>query len=106
MNVKRFVGKNAREAMAQVRAAWGDEAVVLSNRPIPGGVEILALPGTAEIPLQKAGRTPAKAAAQVEPMSTLSFERFVRERQRRQEVDGSTASAPATPAAAANMAAR
>lgn len=84
MNVKRFVGKNAREAMAQVRAAWGDEAVVLSNRPIPGGVEILALPGTAEIPVQNT-RGAAKAAAPVEPMSTFSFERYVRERQRQQD---------------------
>ena len=43
MNVKRFVGKNAREAMAQARAAFGEQAVVLSNRPVPGGVEILAM---------------------------------------------------------------
>jgi flagellar biosynthesis protein FlhF len=43
MNVKRFVGKNAREAMAQARAACGEDAVVLSNRPVPGGVEILAM---------------------------------------------------------------
>lgn len=101
MNVKRFVGKNAREAMAQVRAAWGDEAVVLSNRPIPGGVEILALPGTAEIPVQGA-RGAAKAAAPVEPMSTFSFERYVRERQRQQEAEpaGAPALPPVTQAAA------
>ena len=53
MNVKRFVGKNAREAMAQVRAAWGDDAVILANRPIPGGVEILALPGLADVPVDR-----------------------------------------------------
>lgn len=97
MNVKRFVGKNAREAMAQVRAAWGDEAVVLSNRPIPGGVEILALPGTAEIPVQST-RTASKAAAPVEPMSTFSFERYVRERQRRQDSQEAGAPMVASPA--------
>ncbi|MFD0669572.1 flagellar biosynthesis protein FlhF [Ramlibacter sp. MAHUQ-53] len=100
MNVKRFVGKNAREAMAQVRAAWGDEAVVLSNRPIPGGVEILALPASAEIPAApprreaRAAAAPAAAgSAPVEPMSTVSFERFVRERQR-QQLAQEAASAP------------
>jgi flagellar biosynthesis protein FlhF len=87
MNVKRFVGKNVREAMAQVRAAWGDDAVVLSNRPTAGGVEILALP--ASEPLLAASAA-GEAAAQrrpllpPEPMSTVSFERFVRERQRQE----------------------
>jgi flagellar biosynthesis protein FlhF len=130
MNVRRFVGKNAREAMAQVRATWGDQAAVLSNRPIPGGVEILAMAGTdvpaepapargnapmaraAELPSHRVAEAPQRpplsqrAAAQlpqpgaaaaspaaaarpvrkpaerVAPMSTLSFQEFVRERQK------------------------
>src|SRR5690606_8967645 len=83
MNVRRFVGKNAREAMAQARAAYGDQAVVLSNRPVPGGVEILAMP-SADVPVRPAREEPRPAAARVpaEPMSTVSFEAFVRERQR------------------------
>lgn len=79
MNVKRFVGKNAREAMALVRAAWGDDAVVLSNRPGAGGVEILAMPGAQAEAGPSLQRRPAMPA---EPMSTVSFEQFVRERQR------------------------
>jgi len=82
MNVRRFVGRNAREAMARVRATWGDHAVVLSNRPVPGGVEILAMPG-AEVPPAAAnpeGATTEEAAAA--PMSTVSFQQFVRERMR------------------------
>ena len=43
MSVKRFVGVNSREAMRQVRAALGDDALILSNRQVPEGVEILAL---------------------------------------------------------------
>ncbi|SFH44230.1 flagellar biosynthesis protein FlhF [Modicisalibacter xianhensis] len=43
MSVKRFVGINSREAMRQVRAALGDDALILSNRQVPEGVEILAL---------------------------------------------------------------
>lgn len=109
MNVRRFVGKNAREAMAQARSAWGDHAVVLSNRPVPGGVEILAMANT-EVPDPVArprgaghdqsgfghdkplGRPATRGAAAaprakpaatpVAPMSTLSFQEFVRERQR------------------------
>lgn len=90
MNVKRFVGKNSREAMAQVRGAFGDQAVVLANRPIPGGVEILAMAGDVPPATSKA------AAAPVAPMSTLSFQEFVRERQRQ---DAQAAEAEAAPAA-------
>ena len=43
MNVKRFTAKTAREALALVRQALGDDAVVLQTRPSPEGVEILAL---------------------------------------------------------------
>jgi len=103
MNVRRFTGKNAREAMAQVRTAWGDQAVVLSNRPIPGGVEILAMPSAevpepdqpprAAVPATQAAPVPATtraarpaAGAPVAPMSTVSFQQFVRERQQRDQV--------------------
>lgn len=90
MNVRRFVGKNAREAIAQARGVWGDQAVVLSNRAIEGGVEIVAMAGTEvpalaapALPAAKAPRQPARGKpAHVEPMSTLSFQQFVRERNR------------------------
>ncbi len=113
MNVKRFVGKNAREAMAQARAAFGEDAVVLSNRPVPGGVEILATAGAeigsaARLPApapaqQQAADEPAPARPRARParaaatapaapaagddtatMSTVSFQQFVRERQRQE----------------------
>lgn len=106
MNVKRFVGKNAREAMAQARAAFGDLAVVLSNRPVPGGVEILAMPSAeaAALPapaaapvrsVRRAEATPADAAA---PMSTVSFQEFVRERQRQDLLAGAAQPAALPPA--------
>lgn len=44
MNVKRIVAKTSREAMRQLRDALGPDAVILSNRAVDGGVEILALP--------------------------------------------------------------
>ena len=44
MNVKRFTGRNSREAMQKVKAAFGDDAVVLSTKPASeGGIEILAM---------------------------------------------------------------
>ena len=45
MNIKRFTARTSREALALVRQALGDDAVVLSTRPKGDGVEVLALPG-------------------------------------------------------------
>ena len=44
MNVKRIVAKTSREAMRQLRDVLGPDAVILSNRAVEGGVEVLALP--------------------------------------------------------------
>ncbi len=43
MNVKRFTARTSREALALVRQAFGDDAVVLSNKPSAEGVEVLAM---------------------------------------------------------------
>ncbi|EON18285.1 flagellar biosynthesis regulator FlhF [Cupriavidus sp. GA3-3] len=43
MSVAKFVAANGREAMRQVREAMGPDAVVLSNRTVEGGVEIVAM---------------------------------------------------------------
>jgi len=42
MSVRVFVAVNAREGLARVRRELGDDAVVLSTRPHPQGVELLA----------------------------------------------------------------
>lgn len=42
MSVRAFVAPNAREGLARVRKELGDDAVVLSTRPHPRGVELLA----------------------------------------------------------------
>jgi flagellar biosynthesis protein FlhF len=44
MNVKRFFAPSAREALRAVKAELGADAIVLSNRAVTGGVEIMALP--------------------------------------------------------------
>ena len=43
MNIRRFFSKSSREALAMVRQQLGTEAVILSNRAIDGGTEILAM---------------------------------------------------------------
>ena len=87
MNVKRFIGRNSREAMQKVKAAFGDDAVVLSTKPAAeGGIEILAMAGesipaidsyvkdtpaprapagTAPVGARKAADAPAAAPARV-----------------------------------------
>jgi flagellar biosynthesis protein FlhF len=43
MNVKRFTARTTRDALALVRQAFGDDAVVMSTRPCAEGVEVLAM---------------------------------------------------------------
>jgi flagellar biosynthesis protein FlhF len=43
MNVKRFTARTSREALALVKQAFGVDAVVMSTRPCPEGVEVLAM---------------------------------------------------------------
>ena len=47
MNVKRYFASTAREALRALKAELGADAIVLSNRAVDGGVEILALPAEA-----------------------------------------------------------
>jgi flagellar biosynthesis protein FlhF len=98
MNVMRFVGKTAREAMRQLRETLGADALILANRPCAEGVEIIAappgaigvLPGeTAPGPMAPgpmapiASSSPASGARGLPPsMSTVSFQDYVRQRLR------------------------
>jgi flagellar biosynthesis protein FlhF len=43
MNVRRFIATDARMALKKVKETLGDDAVILSNRPVPAGVEIMAV---------------------------------------------------------------
>jgi flagellar biosynthesis protein FlhF len=42
MNIRRFVAENSRAALRQVRETLGGDAIILANRSIEGGVEVLA----------------------------------------------------------------
>ncbi len=43
MSIKRFFAKTTSEALRKVRDSLGPEGVILSNRSVDGGIEILAL---------------------------------------------------------------
>ncbi|GMV01725.1 MAG: hypothetical protein AMXMBFR52_13810 [Burkholderiales bacterium] len=91
MNMKRYVARTAKEALGQARAELGADAIVLANRPVAAGVEIVAM-AEAAVPGAQTGRTAVARAATtnahgVAPagaaMSTVDFQTYVRERQQR-----------------------
>lgn len=45
MNIKRFFAMSSREALSMVRSELGPDAVIISNRSVDGGNEILAVRG-------------------------------------------------------------
>jgi flagellar biosynthesis protein FlhF len=58
MNVRKFFANTSRQALQLVRQGMGPDALILSNRPVDGGVEILAL-AQADLPPQAAQAQPA-----------------------------------------------
>jgi flagellar biosynthesis protein FlhF len=105
MNMKRFAAPTTREAMQLVRAAFGEDAVVLSTKPCPVGIEVLAMgpEGLAEVQRQAAPSVLSVSSVPSAPdstvredvnrlaMSTLSFQDYVRERmlrRRQAEISG------------------
>ncbi|MBB5205923.1 flagellar biosynthesis protein FlhF [Inhella inkyongensis] len=108
MNMKRFTAPTTREAMNLVRAAYGDDAVVLATKPCAEGIEVLAmepegLAKVQEIAARGAGPgTTVKQDVGTLGMSTLSFQDYVRERmlrRRQAELQGKPDPVMAVPAA-------
>lgn len=121
MNIKRFHAPTAREALAKARMAFGDGTLILSNRPTPNGVEVVATAEETLSALDEPVDTPAPqrstprpaAARSEEPtgrnpvhqdteqlaMSTLSFQDYVRERMLRRRHDALGEEAQPAPAA-------
>ncbi len=71
INVKRYYGRTARDALRLVKEELGNDAVVLSNRAVDGGVEILALPSE-EVGAVQAGIRAQTRAAAVPPAPTAT----------------------------------
>ena len=59
MNYRRFTARSSREALQLVKLAFGDEAIVLSNKKTGEGVEVLAMAPEGFAQIEKvASRTP------------------------------------------------
>jgi flagellar biosynthesis protein FlhF len=69
MNVQKFTAATSREALRKVREALGPDAVILSNRPVDGIVEILAL-GNEDVASLSA---PAPDTEMAQPRPHLQF---------------------------------
>jgi flagellar biosynthesis protein FlhF len=107
MNIQRFTAATSREALAKARLTFGDNTLILSNRPTEHGVEVVAaaedtlaaLDRGHEAPSQKIIDSPLRdskanykeVASKIEDdatqlaMSTLSFQDYVRERMLRRQ---------------------
>ncbi|GEK50559.1 flagellar biosynthesis protein FlhF [Vreelandella venusta] len=106
MSVRRFVGANSRDVMRQVRETLGDDALIVANRRIEDGVEILAMADEAVDHFEPSPASPPPPAAQVafsardaDPLQAMS-ERLLREMQEMRELLSQRQSADDAPASA------
>jgi flagellar biosynthesis protein FlhF len=73
MNVRKFHASTTREALRQVRDALGADAIILSNRQVAGGIEIMAV---ADMDVSSlAGNPVSPAPAKARPAPAESFAR-------------------------------
>lgn len=85
MNVRKFYASTAREALRQVRNTLGADAIILSNRQVAGGIEILAV---TDMDIVSMANTPPPEASQPGKPPPADMEPLLR-----------TAYSPAQPAA-------
>jgi flagellar biosynthesis protein FlhF len=115
-----FIGRTTREAMSLAKARFGPEVEIVDSRQTPDGVELTAIvhgvplqrrhlqpqvapdsqrrrqePAAGELPapMSMSARGDAAAPLDKRPMSTVSFESYVRDRQERQPAQGTGAAA-------------
>jgi len=73
MNVRKFHASTTREALRQVRDALGADAIILSNRQVAGGIEIMAV---ADMDMSSlAGNPVSPPPAKARPMPAELFTR-------------------------------
>lgn len=69
MNLKRFTARTSREALALVKQAFGDDAVVMSTKPCAEGVEMLAMAPESVSQLERVGAAAPQEAAPRQPQN-------------------------------------
>ena len=85
MKIKRFSAKTMRHALRQVRDEQGPDAVILSNRSVEGGVEVVAaidydesLMAKAVAEVEVSDAPPVAAQPQTAPVSQPGFDSFLK----------------------------
>jgi flagellar biosynthesis protein FlhF len=78
MNVRKFIAVNAREALRKVKETLGPDAIILSNRGVPGGVEIMAVAARDMAMMvppaeEKPKPLPARPAAMTQPPEEADY---------------------------------
>ena len=68
MNIRKYVAATAREALRDIRNELGEDAVILSNRPTPHGVEIVAMNGDDIAHLSDSAARKAPVIQQAKPV--------------------------------------
>jgi flagellar biosynthesis protein FlhF len=63
MTSMKFVGKTSREVLHKVKEAFGPDALILSNRPFEGGIELTAMSSTTWNKVTAPPPAPAPAAS-------------------------------------------
>jgi flagellar biosynthesis protein FlhF len=78
MNVRKFYASTARDALRQVRNTLGADAIILSNRQVAGGIEILAVTdmdivSMANNPPPEASQPGKQSPADMEPLLRTAY---------------------------------
>lgn len=72
MQIKRFVAQTMRQALAEVRAEQGEDAVIISNRRIDGGIELITAVDYDETLIDDALKRVRSAPASAEPVQAAT----------------------------------
>lgn len=98
MKIKRFTAKNMREAIRMVREEQGPDAVILSNRRINGGIEVVAAVDYDEALMQASLRRARSQAGEPDDEAPAAVEARA-EHQPEPAAAAKPAAKPAAPAA-------
>lgn len=79
MNLKRFTARTSRDALAMVKASFGDDAIVMSTKPCAEGVEVLAMAPESLRQLEQMGAQASRVvqAPAPKPVPKTFFQRAV-----------------------------
>ena len=97
MKIKRFFGKDMRSALAEVKEVLGPDAVIMSNKRVNGGVEIMAaFDQEPESKLAATGRTTGRRATEMRHDELADSLQALMARQQQEDAERQTQLGPMT----------